>query len=258
MTAGLECAPGELATRWTGGPRGPVVLLHGWSADSRIWTPLMAQFLDQLRMAAPDLPGHGATPLHLDGATLEDFHARSVDAFCEWSERNGLEEAPVCAWAWGASVAIDAVATGRIRPRSMLLVAAAVAKLGPSPYVGPTSRDWPRYVRSIVRMMVADVISPETEQWLAKIMRASSLAAAAGVNMKQWEPPGADFRLPQDTVLVHGGNDRISNGGAELVRRWGCEDVVAVGTAGHTPFIEAKKEFHDVFSAWLNKIEVLG
>ena len=247
----------ELAARWTGGPAGPIVGLHGWSVDSEVWTPLMARFGDEVRIAAPDLPGHGATPLDLDGRHLEDLHDVAVEAFCAWSERAGLEEAPIFAWAWGASVAVDAVASGRIRPRSMLLVAAAVAELGPSPYVGPTSRDWPRYVRSIVRMMVADVISPETEDWLAAMMRATSLAAAAGVNMKQWDPPGPEFRLPPDTVLVHGGNDRISSGGADLVRPWGCHEVVAVGTAGHTPFIEAKSQFHEVFASWLERIGVL-
>ena len=40
----------------------PLVLLHGWGADSRTWQPLVDELSDAFDIAAVDLPGFGASP----------------------------------------------------------------------------------------------------------------------------------------------------------------------------------------------------
>lgn len=246
-----------LEYRRTGTGRQPVVLLHGWGADSRVWSPLLGSHSGDLDLVAPDLPGHGQTALDLDGRSLRDYHEIAVDSFCEWAERHEFQRAPLVAWAWGTWVAVDAIAAGRIQPRSTLLISLAPSAQVPLPYGGPISRDWPRYVRSIVRMMLAEVVSPETEQWLAGIMTSTSLAAAAGVHLANWSPPGTGFTLPPDSLVMLGGNDRIQPGddGANLAEGWGAE-VCRVPRAGHTPFIEDRRTFGAIFDDWLSRIGV--
>ena len=235
------------------------MLLHGWAADSRIWNGLLGAYGEQISLVAPDLPGHGATPLHLDGEPLDAYHSHAVDSFCSWSEDQGLIDAPILSWAWGTWVAIDAVASGRVQPRSMMLISFAPGADSPVPYDGPVARDWPRYAHTIVRMMVGAVISPETEDWLSTIMRETSPAAAAGVHLAAWRAPDATFRLPLDSVVVLGENDRIQPGrdGATVAEAWGVNTVTSIAGSGHTAFIEERTRFDDVWRAWLADIGVL-
>jgi pimeloyl-ACP methyl ester carboxylesterase len=46
-----------------GGARPPVVLLHPTPVDHRFWLPAAAGFAPEYRVIAPDLPGHGRSPL---------------------------------------------------------------------------------------------------------------------------------------------------------------------------------------------------
>lgn len=52
-----------------------VVLLHGFSADLRMWAPTVEAFAQDYRVIAPDLRGHGKTsvPSDLDSYTMEAY-----------------------------------------------------------------------------------------------------------------------------------------------------------------------------------------
>ena len=41
----------------------PIVFLHGLTFDNRMWEPVLAALPEGTRAIAPDLPGHGGTPL---------------------------------------------------------------------------------------------------------------------------------------------------------------------------------------------------
>lgn len=59
-----------------GDPEAPaVVLLHGFSADLRMWAPTVELFARDYRVIAPDLRGHGlsSVPAELDGYTMEAY-----------------------------------------------------------------------------------------------------------------------------------------------------------------------------------------
>ena len=236
------------------------MLVHGWAADSRIWDSVIGAHGLDIALWAPDLPGHGRSPLHLDGKQLDAYHSVSVDELCSWGEEHDLVEAPIAAWAWGTWVVADAIATGRLRPRSVMLMALAPSADVPAPYGGPLARDWPRYTRMIVRTMVASVLSPERETWLARIMRDTSPAAAGGVHLAAWSPPGPELVLPPDSVVVLGDRDRIQPGdeGVRLADTWGGARVERVSGAGHTVFVEARAEFDRIWRHWLTRLEVLS
>lgn len=254
----MRRAEDRLAARRSGGGSEPVVLLHGWSADSRVWTPLLATHGDAVAFQAPDLPGHGQTPLHAS-TPPDEFHAHVVARFGEWCEQMGLTRSAMIAWAWGARVLIDAIAQGRISPRSVMLVSIPPIEPVPSPFEGPLARDWPRYVRVIVRLMTARPVSPEMETWLTMIMSETSIAAAGAVHASGWTAPNRGFRLPQDSAAVFGSQDRIGSAesGSAMVKEWGVERLIVMDDVGHVPFIEARDEFGSLLFDWLGKIGVV-
>lgn len=61
-----------------GDPEAPaVVLLHGFTADHRMWRPVVDSFTADYRVIAPDLRGHGASeaPEDLDSYTMATYAA---------------------------------------------------------------------------------------------------------------------------------------------------------------------------------------
>jgi len=177
------------------------------------------------------------------------------EALGAWAHDLGVDRAPVVAWAQGARVVVDATAGGIIAPASMFLVAVPPPADVPDPYSGPLWRDYPRYIRAIVRLMTAGPTSPEREAWLTDLMSSTSIAAAGGSHAQAWAPE-LDLRLPPGTVAVLGGQDRIGDTApsADLLGSWGAQ-VEVWPDVGHLPFIEQPDRFHERVVSWLTDIE---
>ncbi|WP_134324739.1 alpha/beta fold hydrolase [Cumulibacter soli] len=62
-----------------GGPRTPLLLLHGGAVDHRMWQPQLSAFSDR-RVIAPDARGHGSTADASGPYRLVDDVARLLDA----------------------------------------------------------------------------------------------------------------------------------------------------------------------------------
>ncbi|MEU8243378.1 alpha/beta fold hydrolase [Actinoplanes missouriensis] len=75
--------------RWDGAAR-PVLLLHALLFDRTQWWPLAADLAGSCTVVAPDLPGHGETPLPagLTPDQVAGVLARLVESF-------GLRRAPI-------------------------------------------------------------------------------------------------------------------------------------------------------------------
>lgn len=58
-----------------GGPRTPLVLVHGFPLDRRIWAAQVRGLADVARVIAPDLPGFGETPAARGALSMDDYAA---------------------------------------------------------------------------------------------------------------------------------------------------------------------------------------
>lgn len=63
----------------------PVLLLHGFGEDSRVWQQQVAFLQQYCLLIVPDLPGSGASPLLPGSPGLEDF-ARVVHALLQYEQ----------------------------------------------------------------------------------------------------------------------------------------------------------------------------
>lgn len=230
-----------------------VCLVHGWASDSRIWDGVMAAPPHNVRFIAVDLPGHGGTPLR-EG--VDSYISDARRAFVRWHREVGDGNAPIVSWAWGGQLVVDALANQEIEPAALMLISLPPPQPLPDPYTGPLWRDWPRYCRSIARLMTAQPISLEREEWLAGMMTETSPVAAAAMNRREWQPPGKDFRLPANTLAVLGAADPIGDmrHTAKLVETWGS-DVAWFAACGHIPFLERSDEFAETLRSWLATLE---
>jgi len=232
----------------------PVVLLHGWSLDSRVWGGVRHRLGTEMATFAPDLPGHNGAPIDLRHRTLDEFHDLAVTSFAGWCRQHDLAGAPMVAWAWGSQVLVDAVARDLVAPRSVALVSFAAPFQTPDSY-GAVLRDWPAYARALVRMMTAKPMSAAMESWLAGAMAASAIPAIAGVQRVAWVPPDHRFRLPPDSIAILGAADRLNPArlAVPLLESWGVSATI-MDDVGHVPFVEDRAGFDAVISDWLGRI----
>lgn len=82
------CEAGALSYVEAGAGDRAVLLLHGWGDSHDIWRPLVAPLARAARVVAPDLPGHGGSPLagassmaHLAGRVARLAEALGLGCF---------------------------------------------------------------------------------------------------------------------------------------------------------------------------------
>jgi pimeloyl-ACP methyl ester carboxylesterase len=104
---------GGLIRLTVAGKGAPVILLHGWTLDARMWQPQIAGLARDFELAVPDRRGFGRSSAPPDLAREADDVARIAD-FLGWERFSlvGLSQ--------GASVALDCA--GRLSERVSALV----------------------------------------------------------------------------------------------------------------------------------------
>lgn len=79
----------------------PLVMLHGWSMSSAVFSEAIDHFSSSFRVLAPDLRGHGKSSPG-QGYTLDDLAADLL----VWLERLGIENLNLLGWSLGGQVAL--------------------------------------------------------------------------------------------------------------------------------------------------------
>jgi pimeloyl-ACP methyl ester carboxylesterase len=81
---GRRAQPADPAASRTAGrgDREPIVLVHGLAGQWQNWLENIPRLAQDRRVVAPDLPGHGLTPMPRDQITISGY-GRCVNALCE-------------------------------------------------------------------------------------------------------------------------------------------------------------------------------
>lgn len=106
-----------------------VVLLHGWGDTKAIWRATIAALSARARVFAPDLPGHGGSPL--DGAERMQHVAARVAAFCA---AQGLDRIALVGHSMGGNVALELTLTHPHLVERLALAAPAALGTAMPPY----------------------------------------------------------------------------------------------------------------------------
>jgi pimeloyl-ACP methyl ester carboxylesterase len=101
--------------------REPIVLVHGLAGQWQNWLENIPRLAQERRVIAPDLPGHGLTPMPRDEITISGY-GRYVDALCEMLE---LGEVDMIGNSMGGFVAAEVAIQFPQRIDQLVLVSAA-------------------------------------------------------------------------------------------------------------------------------------
>ncbi|HZW90874.1 MAG TPA: 2-succinyl-6-hydroxy-2,4-cyclohexadiene-1-carboxylate synthase [Myxococcaceae bacterium] len=249
------------------GKGSPLLLIHGFTGNRDAWNHLRPLLGDRHRVLAPDLPGHGESPLAADTT----FHG-TVDQLLALLGATGLERVDVAGYSLGARVALalclrapervgrlvlESGSPGLRRRRDRVdrrrddgALAEVIERDGLETFV----RRWEalplfeglRGLPEKLREGLHERRLSHRPEALAGSLRALSLGAQPSYWARLWT-----VRAP--TLLLSGGRDEKFTGiaramAAEMPLVWGH---VFPG-AGHAPHLESPEEWAQEVSSFLS------
>jgi pimeloyl-ACP methyl ester carboxylesterase len=84
----------------------PIVFLHGFCDNHKLWSDFISEFTNSYRVLTPDLPGFGQSTLLPAPFTIDDVG----DAMAQWFEELGLDRPIVIGHSLGGYVALSLLA----------------------------------------------------------------------------------------------------------------------------------------------------
>jgi pimeloyl-[acyl-carrier protein] methyl ester esterase len=231
----------------------PIVMLHGWGMNLRVFDLLRAE-LSAHETWAIDLPGHGRSPWWPEAA---DFEVQKAAVLAALPPRCVL-----VGWSFGAKLAISIAATRPQRVAALVLLAASPKHLqspdwphGMEPQALRAFRtvleqDWQRTLDDFIALQLRGSRNAEEAQRVIGAALASQgaprlEALQAGLDLLgtvDLRSEAASIRQP--TLIVAGSNDRVTPPGAA---RWLAEQIpgsrlLGLPRAGHAPFVSHAAE----------------
>ena len=233
----------------------PLVCLHGWGLNLRVFDALREDLGDAQPLVALDLPGHGASAWD---ASRAGFDAQ-VDAVLEALP-------PRCAllgWSLGGQLALQTAARAPDRVARLVLVATTprfvaeatwphgMADSVMQRFATQLASDWHQTVEDFLQLQVRG--SRDATAALAQLQRAlrehgeaQPAALAAGLEiLKSVDLRDVAAQVHVETLVVSGQHDRITPPGASawLAATLPHAHAVELPRAGHAPFLSHAPDF---------------
>ncbi|WP_172439041.1 alpha/beta fold hydrolase [Porphyrobacter sp. TH134] len=167
---------------WTAGQGAPVILLHGWTLDHRMWAPQIDAFADEFLLVMPDRRGCGA-------ASAPPDLMREADDVIALADALGYDRFALVGLSRGAVVALD---TAR---RFGARVTGLVVSGAPLPDVVP--REEVIDLDALRALALAGDLATMRQQWaLHPLMHTRAPEAAALVAEILADYDGRDLLVP--------------------------------------------------------------
>ena len=223
----------------------PIVLLHGWCLNRRLWTYTEEELAPHFEVVTPDLAGFGRS----DGLAGPYALARYGDDVQALLAEAGLENAILAGFAFGAMVALEAAA--RRDPRIGGVVAVGLPDAASSPYQKmprAMRRDWPDFAARSAQALFHTPPSEATRNWIAGMFASAPLPVALDVVavLAAYDPVAAVKTVSAPLLLVNGANDPV----APVAVGEACRDAApnarleVIPDCGHLIVIDRKDPFH--------------
>jgi len=234
-----------------------LLLLHGTGASTHSWRTLMPLLAERFSVIAPDLPGHGYTPIAKDSGMSLPGMSRMLQQLLD-----ALGARPVCVvgHSAGAAVLMRMAIDGRIAPEALVsLNGAFVPFAGVLRFLSPIARLMAA-TPFAARMFAGRAADPKALDRLlegtgsridaagtalyARLVQSPAHVHGALTMMANWDldPLLRDLaRLHVPTLLVAGSNDRTvpPDQAVQVAARIAGAEVERLSALGHLAHEEA-------------------
>lgn len=228
--------------------------IHGWAANSHVFTPLRDDMPQNWQIRTPDLPGHGAAPDNgvFDIIAIADALAAEIDE---------QQPADVLGWSLGGLVALHLAHRHPHKVRKLCLTASFAKFLAEPDYPEGLSnpalgkmitlfrQDYQKYMRQFLELqfLYAKAARPLMERVLPDIVKHGT-PAALETALNALSAADARALLPeiqQPVLLIYGDKDSITppRMGDYLARHLPNAEMHTIPQAAHAPFLSHPAQF---------------
>lgn len=229
----------------------PVVLVHGWCLNRRMWVYLEEALLATHEVVTVDLAGFGdssglAGPYRLD---------RYAEDLADLLDELGLRDVTVGGFAFGAAVAMTLAQRHGDRVGRLVLIgvpSASHAAYDRMPRA--MRRDWPLFAERSVDAICGQPPSAATRSWLAAMFAATPLPVAVETCavLGEFDPVAvaSDVRVP--ALFIHGAADNVvpPEVSATCAARMPEARVEVVPDCGHLVVLDQKERLAELVSSF--------
>jgi pimeloyl-[acyl-carrier protein] methyl ester esterase len=242
----------------------PLVCVHGWSLNGRVFDALRAALPEGYPLQTLDLPGHGGSPWRGDQASLE--------AQTDWLLQRLPPRCALLGWSLGGQLAVQAALQAPERIAALVLVASTprfveaedwphgMALPAFDRFAAGLTQDWQALVDDFLQLQVrGGRAADSTLQALRAALAAQGpprpAALAAGLELlRHTDLRSAVGQLDLPALVIGGQHDRITPPAAQawLAQALPQGRYVPVDRAGHAPFLSHPQQFAAVVQPFLS------
>jgi pimeloyl-ACP methyl ester carboxylesterase len=230
----------------------PVVLLHGWCLNGRLWMYTEEHLSRAFDVVVPDLAGFGRSQ-GLRGPYSLARYRSDIESLLDELD---LHSAVLVGFAFGAAVAMTLATRGSARVASIVNVGIPSASATPYQKMPKSMRrDWPDFARRSAKALFHNPQSEATVSWIERMFVEAPLSVAIETvgELARLDPVtlAKGIALPQ--LFIHATEDAVAPIalGEECVSRASNARVQIVQGSGHLIVIDAKEAFHALLDAHL-------
>lgn len=236
----------------------PLIMLHGWSMTSSVFSEVAPVLAAGYRVLCPDLPGHGESD-----STTEYQLTSFATAIEQWTEQLGILNTALLGWSLGGQVALQLAADQCLSVSKLVLVATTplFCQAGdwshglPAAQVKSLDRNLGRaYEKTMadffnLQFVDEDLPKERYRQVLAFAVRSGRLPdpeqarnALEILSNTDLRPSLHSIELP--TLVMHGELDQIipPAAGEYLARHLPNAQMCLMPAVGHAPFFSCPEE----------------
>jgi pimeloyl-[acyl-carrier protein] methyl ester esterase len=259
-------ARGELYRETSGGSEAgaPVVLLHGWGMNLRVFDGLRAVLAQQHQVTAVDLPGHGKSPW-IAGSSQQQQLA-SLAAVVP-------RDAVLVGWSLGGQLALQLAAEPALAVRRLVLIASSprfvrgddwphgLAAATLRQFAAQLEHDAGQTIDDFIELQLrgstdADAVRATLKDSLAQHGVAQPDALAAGLELLEHNDLRALARRIEVPALVIAGQyDRVTApaAGEALAQLLPRAELLTIRRAGHAPFLSHPDQVNGALLAFMRE-----
>lgn len=235
----------------------PVLLLHGWCLDRRMWMYAEDRLSSTYDVVSIDLPGFGLASAATGPYRIER-HAAAVTALLDELD---LRNAVVVGFAFGGAVAMTAAVESANRLAGLVVVGIPSARYFPGErMIRSMRRDWPAFARRSARVLCPGSEVSATRDWLEAMYVATRLDVALEVaaELDAFEPLPLAERCSVAALYCHGADDDVvpPSVSEECAQAGSASAAEVFERCGHLVPLAAREPFHESLTTFLAQRDV--
>jgi non-heme chloroperoxidase len=242
-------------TFYTRGQGRPVVLLHGWCLNRKMWLYAEEALMADFQVITPDLPGFGQSD-HLAGPYSLERYGNEVKTLLAEASLNG---AVLVGFAFGAAIALECATISPKDVRGVVAVGAPGASHSPySRMPKAMRRDWPEFARKSAHALFHTPQSEATLLWLEAMFASAPLPVALETVefLSTYEPEKVVGKVNVPVLFLNAKHDAVAPEalGEACAKAAPNGRLEVLPDCGHLIVLDQKAAFHERLRAFLQSI----